>query len=280
MPDPIEITAWPEIRIESWDQFNAEVLEKHLSVTPSLGQGYIYRGQEDASWTLKPSLTRRCHDLTLDRTRAVDVETRVLRRFQARAHRHFPNHLIPKRGLVAWWTLMQHYSTPTRILDWTYSPLVALYFAVHTGWEKDGAMWLAHGGLLVRNSNQKYGEIQDEDLACDDTEDQLFRSENPPPRIILLDSNLLTERMVAQQGTFTICQDLLADHADAMKEIPPASEPREPGTEAVHRRKLIIPKALKRGLLKRLHLMNISPDALFPGIDGLGREIEERIRLV
>jgi hypothetical protein len=41
-----------------------------------------------------------------------------------------------------WYFLMQHYGAPTRILDWTVNPLVALYFAVRERIEENGAVWV------------------------------------------------------------------------------------------------------------------------------------------
>lgn len=45
-------------------------------------------------------------------------------------------------------TVMQHYSCPTRLLDWTLSPYVALYFAVEQSPESDGAVWFFPSSAL------------------------------------------------------------------------------------------------------------------------------------
>ncbi|MCU1376761.1 MAG: hypothetical protein JWO68_4047 [Actinomycetia bacterium] len=270
--------AWSELRIKSWAEFDAEVLEKHLQATRPLRYTYVYRGQSDSAWGLEPSLTRLCLSLGLDRTRATEVEAAVLKRFQQRAHLYLPPHLIPEVGLLDWWTLMQHYRAPTRILDWSHSPLVALYFAVNERWDADGVVWLFQRYYLSQGSIEKYGEIPEMGPVLDDEE--WFRLAEPPPRIVPFDRVRLTERMVAQQGTFTVAQDVLLNHASGLEAVLPEPAQMRPGTIELHRGKVVVPRALKKDLLRRLHQMNITADALFPGVDGLGAELEEVIRLL
>jgi hypothetical protein len=270
--------AWLELRITGWADFQAQILDKHLAVTPALKGSYVYRGQADAAWGLEPSLTRLCRSLGLDRPKTIEVENAILRRFQARAHLYLPGHLIPEVGVLDWWTLMQHYRAPTRILDWTHSPLVALYFAVNQRWDLDGAVWLFHRHALNERSDGKYGVIPDIGLVLD--HEKWFQPEEPPPRIIAFDRARLTERMVAQQGAFTIAQDVLLDHSEGMEDALPATEPIGPKVVSVYRQKVVVPHGQKKDLLRRLHLMNITAATLFPGVDGFGSELEELIRLV
>src|SRR3990172_10078404 len=133
--------AWSEYRLNSWSEFDEQVLTPKLSLT-ALKYTYVYRGQS-RTWSLLPSLARQCRDLSFDSLKSQEVEGLLLQRFKARVNVYMPTQ--PRKGdTIWWWTLMQHYRAPTRILDWTYSPVVALYFAVADGWDSDGVLWSFH----------------------------------------------------------------------------------------------------------------------------------------
>ena len=270
--------AWHQLTIDSWEHFEAEIVSKHVAVTPALKRSYVYRGQSNASWSLDPSFTRLCRTLGLDRPRAIEVESRALRIFQERAHLHLRRAFLPKVGFLDWWTLMQHHRAPTRILDWTHSPLVALYFAVCENWSVDGAVWAFQRRALTDRNEAKYGVLPNASLVIEP--EKWFYADPPTQRMLAFDRARQTERMVAQQGAFTVCQDVLADHATAIEDAVPATEPIAPNQISIFLQKVVIPLAHKKPFLKRLHMMNITADALFPGVDGLGRSIEESIRLV
>jgi len=82
---------------------------------------WLYRGQPDAAWCLSPSVHR---GYTPEQERYLTNEFRVRARSR---HLNCP----ADNDYPGWLALMQHYGLPTRLLDWTYSPLVAAYFAVH-----------------------------------------------------------------------------------------------------------------------------------------------------
>lgn len=80
-----------------------------------------------------------------------------------------------------------------------------------------------------------------------------------------------TDRIVAQQGVFTVAEQILTDHAERIAQF------AEGDPEMFSR--LIIRHELKAPFLTRLRRMNITATALFPGIDGLGRSVAELIRV-
>jgi hypothetical protein len=154
---------------------------------------------------------------------------------------------------------MQHHGAPTRLLDWTYSPFVAAYFAVEQSPSTDAAVFLAHINTLGRSFAQAFHPtgIKNEQLR-DPTIAHHLAACIPPKRSI---------RLVAQQGLFTLSSHVLGDHGKLIEDSPP------PGQNP--HRKFIIPKKLKTEMLAHLRTMGIGAHSLFPGIDGLGRSTAE-----
>lgn len=93
---------------------------------------WIFRGHSDCKWQLWPSLERL--DPQLDWEAA---EGDLLRNFQAKARLYADD--VPGDGQrVEWLGLMQHHGLPTRLLDFTYSPFVATYFALREAEPRTG----------------------------------------------------------------------------------------------------------------------------------------------
>lgn len=265
--------AWQETRITAWDDFVASVVDPVLAVTPALQGNYIFRGQSG----LEPSYTRICKAVGFDSTKAIATENAALARFIREAYLHVPPVISQNAGVLDWWTLMQHYRAPTRLLDWTHSPYVALYFAVADQWNTDGSVWMFKANALIKKSDEKHGVIGPHDL--DLHTDRILRNPDTPSRLVVIEQTRPTERMLAQQGVFTICTHILADHAEAMEAILPATERSTEGTVSILRAKFVISSQAKRDCFRRLHAMNVTAAALFPGLDGVGRSVQELIRL-
>lgn len=134
-----------EIIIKSLGDFINEIIRLKIKVD---NQEYFqwYRGHADKSWELIPKVQRGFigNDEELFRK-----ERYYTNDFQARAS-IFNSPKPPLNEYANWLTLMQHYGLPTRLLDWSRSPLVALYFAVsdNNECEKDSCVWILTPGKL------------------------------------------------------------------------------------------------------------------------------------
>jgi hypothetical protein len=165
---------------------------------------------------------------------------------------------------------MQHHGAPTRLLDWSLSPYIALYFAVERDWDCDGVVWGFAINELRRRMSEEHGA---HNATTDPKLSGWFDTPAAPVHVSVVSSEHYSERMSRQQGLFTVCTQILADHADAIGRWLPGEEGR------AHSFKLIIPKAAKPDFLRRLRRLNLTALALFPGPDGLGRSLSELVRL-
>lgn len=231
---------------------------------------FLFRGQARAEWPLVPSLTRRMRACGLAVPQALALEHSARLAFQAQAHLHLQL-LSEPEDVVTWWLFMQHYNAPTRLLDWTRSLFVAAYFAVEKEEESDGAIWIVHAARLVDETRKRHGlELPTEWKAAR----SLFLNSDAPPGLFHVTVTAQTDRMVAQQMGFTASPAILADHGEILTDYFGDGDPTKRGQFV----KAIIPATSKPEILLRLRRVNITAQALFPGIDGLGRSIAELVR--
>ncbi len=225
----------------------------------------VYRGAFDAG---RPLLT------SLDRLGGVNpphtkggLESHVLRNFIRYSRPHFPV------AHPSDWDLLvtaQHHGVPTRLLDWTYSPLVAAHFATRDLRGDDActpAIWRldwqrlhdAFGfpplALLTQDLERLLGA---EDERC--TPWHLFEGRSGrAPFACLVEPPSLDVRIVVQAATFTLCSDrtrafdrFLAEHGleDALT-------------------KFVIPAHETGRVRDQLDLVGFDERRLFPDLDGV-----------
>ncbi|HJV86236.1 MAG TPA: FRG domain-containing protein [Noviherbaspirillum sp.] len=120
-------------------------LSREVRALAPIEQKWLFRGQTDACWNLAPSVHR---GYTAQQERYLTNEFRVRARSR---HYSCPS----SDDYPGWLALMQHYGLPTRLLDWTYSPLTAAFFSVHPdyvprlqGPGRDACIWALDGRKL------------------------------------------------------------------------------------------------------------------------------------
>lgn len=250
-------SGWGVITIDSWEKF--DLLVDRTIPSRSTKIGALFRGQSKATWYLESSLCRFARERQLTKDQALEIESRALMEFQPQAFLLVPQGMI-SQDLLSWWGLMQHHGAPTRLLDWTSAPFVALYFAVADNWDDDGAVWMFEVAALDLGMQKRYGSVIPTEA---DYSEMILP--NASDAIYTFRRGRLTDRMIAQQGGFTVCKDILGDHPQLIRRM----------SIKDIQLKLIIPKDLKPRFLDRLRRMNVTSSSLFPGIDGLGRSIGE-----
>ena len=254
---------WTEVTISSWDWFDTQ-LQK---LKP---REWLFRGHADSSWEMRTSLDR----LFDDAAKIIRAAKRKDRRFAKREHEGlliktfqksanlFLKFLPDQSKPLEWLSIMQHFGTPTRLLDVTLSPYIATFFALNDG-VKDGCVFaFNHAEIKKINETilqkQTYKEVQE--IVFNGT--QRF--------VTVFNPEYGNERLVPQKGLFLVpsqinekFEDLLADYLQfADDEI------------CI---KYVIPAKLRYQGLERLRDMNITAATLFPGVDGFCRSLKFQV---
>lgn len=247
----------------------------------------LFRGTDDAGFELVPSIARlRKHRPWLTIEYLHHLETHCTDEFKQRAHLLVDSRCMPEPGglfgpdmavSIHWWQIMQHHGAATRLLDWTASPYVGLYFAVEKHPEKDGAVWMIdHGGAI---HDRMRPIIRERGFGGQTI--PLIADSQDPERSKWADILLCTpcvapnERMIAQSGWFTCAALPETDHGVAIARAVLAKG--EPG---IWSQKVIISKGAKSEILRELHRMNINHATLYPGLDGFGQSLARRADLL
>lgn len=223
----------------------------NLSEQVPEGEPVWYRGQGDASWELTCSL---------ERFGGLEKELPLIKRFKQNA---LPLMSSRPESEWEWLFVMQHHGLPTRLLDWTESALVALYFAINGSGTKhddvDGCLW----GLLPLALNRFAipGDTTTDIPGLGDDEHlndylpsrmEAQRLPHKPLAAIALRNNA---RIQMQQGVFTVFHKDLS----ALNSVE--------GNDYLW--KLKIPQAAKPSLRKELKLLNVSELSLFPELSNV-----------
>jgi hypothetical protein len=247
-----------EVRVESWSELQEELftdawradLRRHRS-------NYAFRGRTSASEDLRTSLLRLGGD-------ARNLEGYLLRNFRKYARRGD----VPSDSVWDWLALGQHHGLPTRLLDWTYSPYIALHFATADldGYGEDGIVWAMDYVSTHEQLPDALADVLEQEGANVFTPELLTRAAPDfrrlealaaDPFCLFLEPPSLDERIVNQYALFSLLSVPTASLDDWLA-----------GREQLIRR-IVVPAALKWEVRDKLDQANISERVLFPGLDGL-----------
>ena len=234
------------------------------------GTSYMFRGQGDAKWTLQPRLLREVRK-TMAATQVIELESLMRQQFEAEDHLHLEPSVLAEDDFIAWWALMQHHQAPTRLLDWTKSPLVALYFAVVDEPDEDGVVWYFNGAQLREAMRLRCSPYFDAISPNIEELDNLCKCPTAQDALYTVQRIRHTSRMVAQQGAFTLCTQVLSDHAPIIASALGDSN----GSFG----RWVIQKQDKPTLLSALRAANITASGLFHGVDGIGKSLQELVKI-
>ena len=254
-----------EIVIHNWDELQKAIFddvwdEKVMRYRDNC----VYRGAADQKWDLVPSLNRVCaHDLSL--------ESHVFRQFRKYGYAELAEY-------SGFWSLLpvaQHLGLPTRLLDWTYSPMVAAHFATEDTeyYDRDGVIWQ----LDLRRFKAQLPEILRMKLRESDSniftigmleklipDFDWMKTLSDEPYAVFFEPSSMIDRIVNQYALFSVMSDSSVLLSDWIKE------------KNIECKRIIIPKEVKLEIRDKLDYINISERMIYPGLDGVCKWITRR----
>jgi hypothetical protein len=248
------------VRVESWSELQERLYEG--SWREPLGRfrsTFAFRGVSRADYSLRSSLFRLGEP-------AEDLERHILRAFRKYAQRE----AVPRDSVWNWLAVAQHHGLPTRLLDWTYSPFVALHFATERVelFDADSVIWCVNfnatnealpGTLKKVLADEGSDVFTTEMLARAAPSLQEFDALAPEPFVAFLEPPSLDDRIVNQFALFSLMSNVRASFDEWLAGRPQMW------------RQIVIPAALKWEVRDKLDQANITERVLYPGLDGLSR---------
>jgi hypothetical protein len=249
-----------EIRVSSWNELHEKLYESSWDhQIRRFRSKFAYRGLSCASYDLKTSLMRVGGPYA-------EMERHLLRNFRKYAHRDAAS----GDSVWNWLALAQHHGLPTRLLDWTYSPLVALHFATEqlSDYPVDGIIWCVNYALssafmpeklraILLNEGSNVFTADLLDLAAGSLQE--FDTLDPSPFVVFFEPPSLDERIVNQFALFSLISNPSVSLDEWLADKPELY------------RKIIIPASLKKEVRDKLDQANLTERVMYPGLDGLSR---------
>lgn len=247
-----------DMRVSSWSQLQDELYEGSWRFNlQRFRSPFAFRGLSNTSFVPETTLSRLGGDF---RRR----EQSLLRNFRKYAHRN----AIARDSLWNWIALAQHHGLPTRLLDWSFSPYVALHFATvnRAEWNNDAMIWCVDCVKIKRYLPGKFQRLlkrEDSDVLTVEMLDEVaptltaLERLSQKPFIAFFDPPSLDDRMVNQAAVLSV-----SSRADLS-----VSRWLEAHNELF--RRIVIPAKLKQEIRDKLDQANINERILFPGLDGL-----------
>lgn len=188
----------------------------------------FYRGQSNSKYKLIPSLSHKIDGYTSEAENYIGFEKKIIERSKL----EYPS-IFKENNLLDELALMQHYGMPTRMMDVTENPLVALCFACLSNRDKDGEVFAFISGYGI----QIYSSY----------DEKIIYNER---KLAFVRTKVFSERQRIQQGLYMWFPDDKLSGFDKKSEV-------------VHDR-IIIPAKYKGSIIYDLKMLGISGKTLFP----------------
>ncbi|MCR5342507.1 MAG: FRG domain-containing protein [Butyrivibrio sp.] len=225
---------------------------------------FVYRGQPNSEFKLVTSLMRNCKDMRKM------LEPCILRNFTKYAALEEPS---IERSVWRQMIFGQHHGLPTRLLDWSYSPLIALHFStsefdMNQMSQHDSAVWRIDiheiHALLPEKYKKESERLSNTVFSVDMMQDvcaslEMYDSDMGDRSMVIIEPPSVDRRIVNQYSFFSVIPSAMNDIEGFL----------DKNTKNTY--KYIIDKELRWQIRDMLDHQNISERIVYPGLDGLSR---------
>jgi hypothetical protein len=241
---------------------------------------WIFRGQPNSKDQPRPSLERLAEKFSISFGTLPELESALLRHFKRQAHLYVAN--LPKdEDTIEWLALMRHYGAPTRLLDWTFSFFVALFFGVETA-KEEFAVWALDYPWLRDQAMQVF-QTEVEDLRSTDPRwksgeffTRVFCRTPPFDLVYSLNPERLNQRLVIQQGIFLAPANLSKSFAENFVALQKTdAKPHERLIKITFSNSV----SVRKDILRSLFRMNINSATLFPGLESFAESLNSLLAM-
>jgi len=243
------------VTVENWEHLQKIIFED--SFNTSIGRfrsNFVFRGLSNKDYDLKPSINRVCGNNHLN------LENNLIRNFK----KYLNTNYINRENFWELIALAQHHGLPTRLLDWTFSPIVAVHFATEdfSQYNADGIIWCLNAVKLREFLPVNLKRILTSENAFFFSAEMLndyknFNAFENEDFFFLYEPPSIDDRIINQYALFSVASkaklilnDWLVQYPDLYKLI-------------------IIPKENKLEIRDKLDQMNMTERIIYPGLDGL-----------
>jgi hypothetical protein len=257
---------------------NVEKIEDLIKNLNDLPNNFIYRGHANAQWNLESSLERVVgQKWTSDN--AKKFEEFSISQFQSKFHLYDRENSQPSSKL-AWLSVMQHYGVPTRLIDFTESPYIALYFALEAYLPQskaDFAIFAIDYSAIMEKSIE---HIRSKDSGFRETRETVHSNQDiifeevvdrfSYPIAWITEPKQLNVRLDRQAGCFLLSGDKGIRIKDVLETA---------AYNGVKFYKFKISFSLYESIFALLRKMNVTSKSLYGDLDGMARSIRMQMQI-
>ena len=250
------------IELKTWNDFKELAEKSRLE--------WIFRGQSNSEWDL---------ETTLERSNIIEnypeFEEELIREFKKGVKFYLKDEVMPT-SLLEYFSLLQHFGAPSRLLDFTKSPYVAAYFAFEQANDENDkiAIWVVNK-IILHQSAVSYFENRI-DFSSESSkyafDDQTFEN-------VFLESKkgdfncIFPTEPINQNRRYHLQQSIFLVQGNQYEPFTNQFDFIKKNVLKKTFMKVTIPSIEKKKAIRDLIKMNINRATLFPGLDGFAKSL-------